>query len=457
MVAEHSRRSTRYQGPLFIAQVTGAAVGCLLLLFLAGQHNVRIDLTPKRVHTLTNASREVVARLDQNVTVTVFYSRQDVAGRRAIADLLERYDAASRRIHVRLRDLDRSPGLAKQLGVSRYGTGVLEGKRRISLGVVDEERITGALMQLVDPVERTVYFTVAHGEHDPLDRHERRGYSQIAQTLDAENYTVRRLEQLGTIPADAAVVMVAAPRIDFSPVELSTLRRYVATGGAVLFLLDPGTPPGLTAFLTEYGLLLSNDIVIDERNTLLGADSFMPRIPYVNQSVFSHPPELPAVLPEAQSIVLDDRRPGIVRDYLASSAEETWADADRDSLTHEVPRFERGQDHRGPVPVAALARVDGEPPTGGGSIIVIGDADFVTNLYVGLVGNRDLFLALVDLLTHRELHGVLRPLRPGGSLSSLSLTAGESSAVFWTTVVGPPALVAAAGLLAAVRRRRRLR
>jgi len=91
-----------------------------------------------------------------------------------------------------------------------------------------------------------------------------------------------------------------------------------------------------------------------------------------------------------------------------------------------------------------------------GCVITIGDADFASNLYLGILGNRDFFLAVIDLLTHRELHGVLRPVQPGGALSLISLTARQSSLVFWTTVVLPPATVLAIGAIAALRRRKRL-
>jgi hypothetical protein len=458
MVVDRLRGSARHQGLLLGLQVIGGAMGAMLLLLIAGRHNVRFDLTPDRAHTLTDATREVLARLDQDVEITVFYDGQEPARRREAASLLERYREARPGIQVRMYDLDRSPGLAKRLGVSRYNTGVLEGKRRIPLTMIDEKEITSALMYLIDPVERIVYFTVEHGEHDPFDPHERRGYTQIARELEAEHYMVRRLEGLGAheVPPDATVVVAAGPRTDFEAQELATLRRYVAGGGAVAFLLDPGTPSRLAGFLAEYGLVLGNDVVVSERNALLGADSFMPRIPYINQSAFPRPPDLPLVLAEAQSITLGAERPGITGIYLAYSTEDSWADVGQDSLRGGTPLFSPDQDHRGPVPVAALARVGDESMTQRGGVITIGDADFASNLYLGILGNRDFFLAVIDLLTHRELHGVLRPVQPGGGLSLISLTARQNSLVFWTTVILPPATVLAIGAIAALRRRRRL-
>jgi ABC-2 type transport system permease protein len=444
---------------LLVLQLLGAAVAGFLLLIVAGRHNVRFDFTPEQTHTLAPPTREVAARVDRDVTITAFYSGQEPARRREMTDLLRLYADASPRLRVRILDLDRSPGLAKQLGVTKYNTGVIaDGERRIPLGIVDEEEITGALIQLVEPVARPVYFTSGHGESDPFDVRERGGYSRIAKALESERYDVRPLAGIGItgVPADAGLVVVAGARADFAPAEVDALRRYVASGGSVILLLDPGTPAVLAAFLREYGMTLGDDLVVDERNALLGTDSLMPRVPYLNQAVFPRAPELPAVLAEAQSVALAEEPPtGMSAAYLASSSEESWAAVDRGRLAGETPTFNRDRDRRGPVPVAALARLAGPAGPGtGGAVVVVGDSDFASNLYLGVLGNRDLFLAIVGLLARRELHGTLRPARPGGALSPISLSTRQARLLFWGTVVMPPALAAVAGIVGAIRRRR---
>jgi hypothetical protein len=443
------------QAMLLAFQLAGAAAVCLGLLVLAARHNVRLDLTPGRIHSLGNATRAVLAHLDRDVMITAFYDGQAPGQRRGMAELLERYESASPRIAARLLDLDRHPGLARRLGVTRYGTGVAAsaGGAAVPLAVIDEEEITGALLRLVDPTDRVLYFTVGHGEHDPADAGERRGYNELARSLHAEGYAVRRLEDLAAtgVPSDAAAVVVGGPRAGFPTAALEALRRYVGSGGAVLLLLDPGTPPAFAGFLGDYGVRLSDDIVVDERNALLGADDLMPRVPYVNQSVFPRPTELPAVLAEAQSIALGEAPPGVETTYLASSAEDTWADVH----ATDTPRFTPEEDHRGPIPVAALIRAAAGQDGRTGDVAVVGDADFASNLYLGLLGNRDFFLALLDLLTRRELRGAPRPVEPGGSLSALTLTRAEERFVFWTVVVLPPAAVVFVWVAAAAARRRR--
>ncbi len=460
MTANPWRPAATREVVLFVLQILGAATWCVLLLILAARHNMRLDLTPAREHSLDPASHDILARLDRDVSVTIFFDAQDASRRRTMRDLLDRYTAASRHIQVRFRDLDRSPGLAKTLGVTRYNTGVLEADHRIPLGVIDEAEITAALLHVVEPAGLTVYFTAGHGERDPLDTDERRGYSELARALEAEHYRVRRLADRATggVPADAAVVIVAGPRREITAGGIEALRRHIEAGGGLVLLLDPGTPATIAALAEEYGIHPSDDVIVDERTSLLGGDRLLPQVPYMNQEVFPRPPDLPALLPEAQSVALIDRPTRTVEaTYLATTAEHAWADVDQGSLGGEPLRFERGVDHPGPIPVAAWARParPGALPATGG-LVVIGDADFVSNLYLGVLGNRDLLLAAVNLLTRREMRGLMRDTQPGRMLSPLHLTAREGTIVLWTTVVLPPLAVSAAGFLAALRRRRRL-
>src|SRR5207247_1051853 len=157
-----------------------------------------------------------------------------------------------------------------------------------------------------------------------------------------------------------------------------------------------------------------------------------------------------ALLPEAQTLRVVDA-PGVRADYLATTAESAWADVDR--RAGDGAAFRPGHDRRGPLPVATFTRV---PAAGGreGRLIVIGDADFLTNAHLGVLGNRDLLLTAAELAGRADALAAARPAAvPGGTFSPLTLTAREARLVFWGVVVAPSALMAA-GALATARRRR---
>ena len=106
----------------FRVLVTGV-LACVVLI--AHRHVWRLDLTPEKRFTLSPHSKEALARLDHDVTVTAFYSSQDPGMRQDLGDLLSLYAEESSRVRTRILDLDRSPGAARQLGVRTYNTAIV--------------------------------------------------------------------------------------------------------------------------------------------------------------------------------------------------------------------------------------------------------------------------------------------------------------------------------------------
>ena len=77
------------------------------------------------------------------------------------------------------------------------------------------------------------------------------------------------LAQTGAVPADAAVLVIAGPDIDFLPAEVELLRGYLEGGGKALFLLDPPETtealdvPNLVELIAEWGIEIGRDFVVD--------------------------------------------------------------------------------------------------------------------------------------------------------------------------------------------------
>jgi len=430
-----------------------AILACVVAL--AALHPHRLDLTPERRFTLSAHTREVLARLHDDVRITAFYSSQEGVIRREMADLLALYQEAQPRITVRLLDLDRSPGLSQRLGVSSYNTAVVEaGERRDRINLVNEETLTATLLDVAGTPPVVTYFLVGHGERDPRDGDERRGASEAARALAAEGFQARALEGAAEIPADAGLVVVAGPTRELPRAETDTLAAYLGRGGRALVLCDPGTPASVVGLLERFGIELASDVVVDEQARLFGTDGLSARVAYLNQALIPTPVDAQALLPVAQTLRLADPGPAGVRtDYLAMTGETAWADVDRRAPHDGRAVFRPDHDRRGPLPVAALARV-GAPDDREGRLAVLGDADFVTNLHVNVLGNRDLLLAVAGLVARGDpLTGARPPAPPGGTFSPLTLTAREARAILWGGVVAPSALLAAAALWMARRRR----
>jgi hypothetical protein len=154
---------------------------------------------------------------------------------------------------------------------------------------------------------------------------------------------------------------------------------------------------------------------------------------------------------------------------IAMSSPESWALVGSDATPDENARFRQGIDRPGPLPVASVVKFQ-EPPLPGDAppserapartsirIVAFGDSDFATNFYLNLLGNRDVFMSTVAVLT--EDPALIAERRKGltrGTMSPIALTATEGRVIFWSGVVLQPLTFLLLGGLIAYRRRRQL-
>ncbi len=466
----HSARHTA----LLAVQIAMATALFALLLVITERHNRRFDLTPTKSFILSKEARRVAHGARVPIRITMFYNSQEHGQRRQMEDLLQLFADASAQIAYRMVDLDRSPALAKKYGISSFNTGVMEAPEGIEiLHSWDEEEITRALLKLTRRGERTLCFTTAHGEHSPQDASDRTGYSEVAKALEKENFTIRTIAAVADgVPAECSVVVIPGPARDLLAGEADQLSRYLDGGGRVLVMIDPEGPQSVVSFLAQYDVQADNDIVVDERNRLYGTDSFMPRVPIFDEGTFRKSLDTAAVFSLARSVSPvehereDINQRGIKVLLLALSSPESWAHVGSGSVPEGQVRFRRDKDKPGPLPVAVMvtakdAGSEEQPPAAQsakhfGRMIVFGDSDFASNLYLNLLGNKDLFMSSIGVLAEdEELVAMRRKGLPHGSLSPVSLTARQGRLIFWIAVIIEPAACAVVGLMITWRRQRR--
>jgi ABC-type uncharacterized transport system involved in gliding motility auxiliary subunit len=418
-------------------------LGCVLAL--AVRHPWRLDLTPDRRFTLTAHTRAVLAALPFPVSVTYFYAADDQVTRRDVDELLRLYADASPRLTVQARDLDRSPGEARRLGVSAYNVVALEGGGRgARVNVPNEEFLTAALLRLAGTAPLVAYLVQGHGERGSGETDARDGLAATLRALEADGFTTRPLLGAAEIPADAALVVLAGPTRELHARELAALEEYVQRGGGLLVLVEAPTSDSMRRLLASFGVEPGDDVVVDDQSRLLGADGLTARVTYLNEALAPEGLEVNALLPLAQTLRLVDRQ-GVESDYLAVTDESAWADVDRRALAGRPQPFRAGSDRSGPLPVAVFARV-GEH---GGRVVVVGDADFATNLHLDLLGNRELLAAVASLAARGSADAERRPPRAGDTtFSPLVLSEREMRLVLCVAVILPGLLFASGGWLA---------
>ena len=447
-------------------QVTLSVALFAVLQLQATRHNVRFDLTPTKAFVLSDEAQRVAAAVTKPVRIVAFYNSQESNRRRQLLDLLDQFSMASSSIEYRLHDLDRSPGMAARYGISSYNTGAIESDGRVlTLQTVDEGEITNALLKVSSDRPRTLCFLTGHGERRPEDTNERSGYSEVAKALERDNF---RIVTLNTVPIEGVpghclVVILAGPSHDFLPGESAALGRYLRGGGRVLLLADPDAPRSVIEFLRGVGVHADDSLVVDEGNRFVGADSFMPHVVRFRTETFRNQLDAPAVFALARTIRPVEEPPTDVRVVpIAATSPDSWA-LDGGKNPDEHVRFRPNVDHPGPLSVGVLATVGagngGDPDTPAapqGQLIVFGDSDFATNFYLNLLGNKDLIMSTIAVLSEdEELIAVRRKGMLHGSISPISLTAWQGRLIFWVAVVVQPAVSILMGAVVTLSRRRR--
>jgi len=358
----------------------------------------------------------------------------------------------------RMLDLDRSPALANKYGVSSYNTGVLEaGEDTVVLRSIDEAEITNALLSLSRRRARTVCFVTGHGERDPQNTDERAGYSQLGKALEVERFAVKTLSTLPAdgVPADCTVVVLAGPSHDLVRGEADALVRYLRGGGRVLLLVDPDAPPSVLELLRRLGVEAGVELIVDERNRFVGADSFMPQVVRFRTETFHNSLTAPAVLSLARPVAGVEEPPdGIQVATIAATSPDSWGMVGESKPPDGPVHFRRDVDEVGPLSVGVLATVrNDEPDAPPGQLMVFGDSDFASNFYFNILGNKDLVLSAVAVLAEDPaLVAVRRKGLPSGTLSPISLTASQSRSIFWAAVILMPAACILAGAAMGFRR-----
>ncbi|MEQ8535878.1 MAG: Gldg family protein [Coleofasciculus sp. D1-CHI-01] len=260
------RRSTQVGTNAIIATLAMFVI-IGLINFLGVRYGVQIDLTENQLFTLSPQSQQVVRNLDQSVKVWVFESPANPADQ----ELLENYRRYGSNLEFEFVDPQLQPELAQKFNVNYIGEVYLEyGNQRelvqtISPGErLSEVQLTNAIERITGDRTDKVYFLQGHGER-PLEASDEGGLSQAVSALETKNFTVEplNLAEQPAVPDDASLIVIAGPKRALFEPEVQALEEYLADGGSLLVMIDPDTNPGLEPLLSDWGVTLTNQIVID--------------------------------------------------------------------------------------------------------------------------------------------------------------------------------------------------
>jgi ABC-type uncharacterized transport system involved in gliding motility auxiliary subunit len=474
IVAWFGHRNARYGTLASVSVLVGLGI-LVAVNYLANRENKRWDLTENRQFTLSDQTVKLLQGLTAPVKFVVFDRNTNFDRFRT---RLTNYEYNSRQVSTEYIDPDQRPVQAKEYEIQQYGTVVVEYMGRRERVTTDAEQdITNALIKVMNPSKKKVYFLGGHGEKDTTVS-ERTGYSGIADALKRDNYEFDKLvlAQTNEIPADATVLVVAGPRTDLLEQEVPLLRDYLNKSGKLLVLLDPPEDlkqfppmPRLEALMAEWGLQATKSVVVDVSGRTSVATVPVSAPPYPSHAITERF-DLITMFPLVRAIAPTPTVPeGRTPQPFLQTAQRSWSEStmaqleDPDTL---APETDKG-DTTGPVTIGMAVAVPNkapeaakpaegstpEPPPAATEtrVAAIGDSDFASNAYLGVEGNRDLFMNTLSWLAQQESLISIRPRE--ASDRRLTLTAAQTTLMFWLSIVVIPGAVLGTGVYTWWRRR----
>ena len=465
-------------------------VGVLLVVaYLSVLYPLRFDLTDEGLHSLSEQTVAMLERIEKPVHIVFFHDPL----LRPTVELYELIAEQTPLVTADFYDPMINPAQARMRGVQFAGTAVLESEgRTMQLHGGEEVDIANGILRIAQDANQRVCFLDGHGEADPFSAeshdhmegeaehahglggktmvHERHGMAKARHALEALNYKVEKVSLVrGTGALDGcAVLVVAGPKVPFLETEIAAVGDFLAANGSAFFMLDPFVQSGLEPVLRELGVMLDDNIVIDEARHFW-ADMSSPAVTSYNHHQVTR--ELPLTFyPGARSLSpTPERVPGTSITPIVNSSNNSYGETTPDRVGLDEgdqagPNTIMAIISRRPVtpgsaqairlgpqddmpPIPALPPEDEEAapaPTGRSRIAVVGDSDFATNSFFHILGNGTLFVNTVSYLAAQENLIGIEPRT--FDLPRVNLTNRQMKGTFFLTIVLIPGILAVVGI-----------
>lgn len=425
----------------------------ILLGYLATQTRLQWDVSQNGRNSLSEASVEILKKLQGPVQVTAYASEQhaqlgDI--RKIIADFVALYQRVKPDLSLTFIDPVAQPLLTQEADVRVNGEMVIRFNQRIEhLTAINEQAFSNALMRLARAEGKLIVALSGHGERR-LDGNANYDLGEFGRHLVTNGLKSQPLnltiEQ--DIPVNANLLIIASPQTDLLPGEVDKLLNHIDRGGNLLWLVDQGSLRGLLPLAEKLRLTLTPGVVVDPQAEQLKAPVTFALGAIYGQHVITDNFDFITVFPFARQITIDESEEWS-NVLLVEAAQQGWVETG--DLNSEIT-FDQADDVAGPITIAVtLTRniQDREQ-----RIVVAGSGHFLANTYLGNGSNLDFGINLINWLTGDE---ELIVIQPRATLdSNLILSESELTLIVVGFLVLLPVLFLVSGTVIWWRRRRKI-
>lgn len=473
--------------------------------FLVARHPFRLDLTSDKEFTLSQATRNILKKLDDQVVIKLFFTKDIPAYltplHQQINDFLNEYkNTAKGKISVQTVVPEASPENeqeAQMMGIPPLQLNVLEkdkrevrkvylgavlfygGKKEILPVISDiknlEYDLTSALFKLTTAKLPKVGLVLA-GVDQPQDQSYEVLQKVLSEQVNLQTFSFSE-EDFSAKELDA--LMVVEPN-QVSEKFAGSLAKLFEEGVPLVILsgrikVDPMLSAssyltGLEEWLGQLGVEISDQVVVDPKSHGHASFSnnfvqyFLPYPFFVKVISEGFNRENPVtnqleevVFPWANSIILDEKKPASVKyEVLAESTESGMEVTATPAVTPDrLQNLEMGPTDK-KIIALSVKKERGEEKSPS-QLLLVANNHFVQNRFLNdQEANILLVQNMVDWISHgEELIGI----RSRGKTSApLKISSHEAIALIrWLHLLGVPLLIAVLGLLVNFMRNRRYR
>ena len=397
-----SRLQLRLQSGLFLLLFVALLA---LLAWLSNRYPVTIDLSANQRNSLSQETARLLDNVEASLAVTLFVS--PVNERKAVLEtLFERYQQLQPNIQVQSLNPDLHPELLRKHDIRYDGEVLLEYLGRSEkINQVSEASVSNAIQRLLRQGERWLVFLQGHGERNPYGE-ANHDYSLFATQLAGKGYTVENLAltQTGSIPENTDVLILASPRVALLPGEIRLLQEYLDAGGNFLWLADPEqAEEGLEMLGESLAAGFVPGVIVDPNSQLLGLgrSDFTLIAEYPRHAITGNLSSL-SLFPEAQALEFYGDDSWQRQNFLQSDV-RSWNETGE---LQAGPYFGDNDDEiAGPLTIGmSLARSehDADGKLFEQRVVIVGDADFIGNRYLGNGSNLEIGMNIINWLSHDD-------------------------------------------------------
>ncbi|XME03474.1 Gldg family protein [Lachnospiraceae bacterium C1.1] len=313
--------------------VIAIAISVVVNLFVNQIPSVysEFDLTSNGVFTLTQDSKDFIAALDQDITIYVLGTKEQLENYdyKEVTNTLTQYSELSDHVKVVYKDPTLDPTFAQQFTSENVTIGSLivvcgEHSKVVSTSDIyetevdystyqqtrtaydGEGQITSAISYVTSDDLPKLYVITGHNEASISD------FTRLKSAIEKQNIEIEELQLIAadSIPEDASAVMILSPETDYSRDDAAKISDYLSNGGNLIISLNytAEATPNIDSVLAAYGVNHINGIVFetDQSKMVQNPIYLLPNVESttITNSLLSA--NLPALVPQASAFTVSN-------------------------------------------------------------------------------------------------------------------------------------------------------